>query len=318
MIIHKNLCLALLFVFLKACNAENIDHVDGTFYFGGGGNVLASYTIGDKEEVEVDQMGRHNPDNMPTDYKASFFVEYVLDEESFLMTASHPDEMYIYKYNIKSKSVEPLRRGHRPVYMAKHNKIVFYEYDNIKDVSYLFVADINDTSNKSRELISDNYVRAFRSHYETAVPISDDKILYHTYAHDGMNSDSFLSKIMEYDLTTKKSKELSKVKGCYRTGIWRESTKQMLCRVSPDSEGYFLISLDGTNKQFLNFQDREPIHYLPEYDLLVLSDVELGIFKNYAPEMYVIYLYDFGTQKQYKIANDIRLNDFVWYPKLKQ
>lgn len=214
---------------------------------------------------------------------------YQLDSETLLF--SLPEEGKLLSMNLKSRGVRYLGEGVAPVYLPKHEKIVFYGKDS-SGKGAILVADknLNNTKFVSR---SDRYDPV------KIVVISSDEIVF----QKGIKN-SRLKELWKFNVVSNRLSKFSDIENCSLVNVFRRDTNQLICQEITSNRfdnSYYLLGMDGVERQSFNFEGNLNVGvYLDDMDSIIIQKTRIYSSNEYAD----LWVYRFVDGFSYKIMSD--------------
>lgn len=226
----------------------------------------------------------------------SIFVHLTKIDNKYLLLEDYPHNL-IKKLDLETGSINKVRSGYSPQYIASHQKLFFYDGLPNKAQVGLFVVSIKDPT-KPAHLIHEG---PFSMPMQVIQASKDDVIFSHR------------NKLLKYNIISNELEELP-IDNCTLPKVMRSATNQLLCFDS-SAQHYFLSDLNGEEIENLpNLKgSSSAAYYLSEYDVLMFSKARLQLFPPIG-EVNDIWLYSFKNNKSIRLQKNatIGLGGAVW------
>jgi len=289
--INKTILLLSLII-LSGCNGTNQPGLKGILYYGSQG--IDAIDLATNRVSEV--------------YAAPGFsinkVENMGDKHLLIsMYGLNPsaDREKIGIIDGRKLTLDVLRPGSGAIYMASHNKIVYY--NNQSRLSVFDPVKINQA-----EIIIDSDPPDAPG---TVIQVSDDVVLFESMR----NSASY---IWTYNILTGTYLNLAGLKNCsLNHSFWRARSEQLFCNQKTNNNEitgkFYLVSLDGSHRKNISLGEGEfwPVTYIQELDAMVLQERSFVASKHV--ERHPVWLYSFDTESRQRIAEDVLLGTGATY-----
>ena len=274
-----------------ACEAPVRTGPGGYIYFGSG-NYLGKFSLHDGSSQIVAYLG---------DLSAVAVGPY--SDGDFLLTVrrvvNQQDTRMIGRFDVAQNHYKTLFVGDSAVYLPDREITV---YD---DGFAILTSRIEERERKITTVYS-------HRHHErvTLVTISDSEILFQIAARDS-------NRVFHYDAVKESLAELNTLaEECDLEGaLWVADQEQMLCHRPGDPRAnreYRFVSPDGVVGAILQLPTENvfrPIVYLPEKQLLVLTELWQGLWSRKV--RYGVWIYELDSGESYRLAKDQYLGDHV-------
>lgn len=207
----------------------------------------------------------------------------------------------IRKYSFQNKSVLPLYPGILPCYMSKYGKLLFYETSG-NNSGWLLLSDLDGNKESIKKIATEPEKKLLANGIRIStttliIPISTDEVVFY-----GEKDQLWRYNLFESELIA------TGIKNC-KPLVWRDKTKQLLCR-DWDSSEVFLIDINTKSKISLRkLKDAYGFVYIEKADSLVY-----GRTKSRFPfgERYDIYLYSINDENEKVIESNSHIAGGIW------
>ncbi|SFW11633.1 hypothetical protein [Nitrosovibrio sp. Nv17] len=211
----------------------------------------------------------------------------------------------IHMLNLRTLKTTDLREGKNPLYMPRHRKFFFKDGDR-KIGLRLFLADLGHPEAEVREIAPDE---GEFSSMAPLVRISDDEVVFK------IRGDGGTTPPYRYNLVTGALEQLPAVVfGKYLPYAWRSASSQLICSTY-EGEEHYLVSLDGSRVEPMDFLYLLPLAYSEKQDILIVNIPTMGWMNGtFMLERYDLWAYSFKTGRRERLAKGIApgVGGLVW------
>ncbi|NOX71010.1 MAG: hypothetical protein GXP15_17665 [Gammaproteobacteria bacterium] len=206
-----------------------------------------------------------------------------IDRRTILL--SLPEEGKILTIDLKSKTANYIGVGLNPVYMPKHEKIVYYGKDS-DGVGALLVAN-----RYLEEPIP--VTKSSRYDLRTIVKISSDEVVFQKKEYvDRLGKRE--NGLWKFNVSSHNLTKLDSIEGCLLLNVFRNKTSQLVCQKITTNRFdtyYYLVDLSGNREERLNFEGYLSIgEYIEEMDSIVIQKPRVVVGDG--STSYDLWLYD--------------------------
>jgi len=215
-----------------------------------------------------------------------------IDERTILLS---PQRGGIVTVDLISKEVKNIGKGMNPVYMDKHQKIVYYGRDENGNGALLIA---NEKLEYSQRIVGYK-----RDDIPKIIKISSEEIVFQR-GEAVSESDEWESKVWKYNIVSKELVKLDAIVDCRLVNVWRNKTNQLICeKTTPDrfDTYYYFVDLLGGNEARIDIDGYLNVgEYIEELDSLIIQKVKV---KGWV-EGYDLWLYDLSNNSENMIMED--------------
>ncbi len=215
-----------------------------------------------------------------------------IDERTILLS---PQGAGIVTVDLISKDVKNIGKGMNPVYMDKHQKIVYYGRDK-NGKGALLIA--NEKLEHPQRIVESN-----RHDIPKVVKISSEEIVFQR-GELISGSDKWQSKVWKYNIVSKELVKLDTIVDCRLVNVWRSKTNQLICEKNTFDRFdtyYYLVDLLGKNETRIDIDGYLNVgEYIEDIDSIIIQKVNVkgGV------EGYDLWLYDISNNSEHIIMEN--------------
>jgi hypothetical protein len=206
----------------------------------------------------------------------------------------------LFKINVSKKEFRFLRDGSKCVFIAEHNKILFYAKDKIIKNQYkLFIANIDSVDHP---YAISNVPKTIKP-YERAVRISKDIVVFIG------ESDTLYT----YNISTNITKS-EKLSINASPMVWVKSINKLLYRWSGGGK-ICTYSVDLKSKRIEEYRELPDVicaEYVEKEDMLIYSKYVYGFLGELSKARYELNIYSIKDKTTMEIENDPGLSNFLY------
>ncbi|OIR25172.1 hypothetical protein [Bathymodiolus thermophilus thioautotrophic gill symbiont] len=309
----KSLIIALLMIFLSACQKGELIELGGVLIFSGGG------TNGDIHQFNLDTMiKQYKHDFFPYPEQIGVIQSLSIKNNDNILFSTSYGEDNLYTFERQSKKIKLVaKNGHASLFLPKHNKIAFWRYLPEKKYNALFVADIDNIDN-TKILIDKHNPPTINQ----PIAVSDDAFVFKSKRTGVKNTEGYIeTTVWQYNVKDKTLTRLPALDHCDLLGVWINKIKQIICS-GLEGKKYkkYLTSLDGKRITPLSIPNDDgtytPVLYIEKYNVLLFTKGRLSWFP--FGERWDLWAYDFDTGKQMMLIDNAHasMNSVVWFEKI--
>lgn len=279
--------VALLLI--AACTDNERGELRGGLYFAAG-NYLAMLDLRDGSTSVVSNLGEVNILSLSPQLDKRLLLSVIDGEEQ-------REQRLLVLYDIATRQTHTLLSGRNGHYLPGTQTLVYDDGTKI-----VVTERVDDTWEKTE-------VAAHRYNEGVDIePISAKQFIYRI--DDGP--------FLVYDRAAERSTELNALESACRMdrALWFADREQMLCqsRKKTDEAAYMFVDLDGAAGERLPLpasRDLRPLVYLPDQDVLLLTERWQGRFTNRVK--WAVWAYRFDIQEAYRLFDNQYLGHSVQY-----
>ena len=215
-----------------------------------------------------------------------------IDERTILLSLQGGG---IVTVDLISGNAKNIGKGMNPVYMDKHQKIVYYGRDKDGKGALLIA---NEKLEHPHRIVGYN-----RHDIPKVVKISSEEIVFQR-GEPVPGSDMWQSKVWKYNIVSKELVKLDAIVDCRLVNVWRSKTNELICEKNTSDRFdtyYYFVDLLGGNEIRIDIDGYLNVgEYIEDIDSIIIQKVNVkgGV------EGYDLWLYDLSNNSQHIIMEN--------------